>query len=232
MADQHETGEVVGIDLSPIQPIVVRACHWVYFTADVVQVPPNCSFLVDDAELTWDDPKKYHLIHFRNMEGAFREWPRIHRQVWESLEPGGTVQIQSLDFDVYAQQGEVPDPIRQWVADLYSSASERGTPIDVAYRHKNWLREVGFMDVSADVTHIPLGSWAEEKNLRNVGQWNLIATLHGLEAYSMVLLVENGKFSPEEVLVRLSSVRKEYKENCCARRMFSKVVMIAARKPG
>ena len=37
-ADEHPAAEVIGIDLSPIQPT------W---------IPPNCMFVVDDAEENW-----------------------------------------------------------------------------------------------------------------------------------------------------------------------------------
>ncbi|KAE8139603.1 S-adenosyl-L-methionine-dependent methyltransferase [Aspergillus pseudotamarii] len=49
--------EVLGIDLSPIQP------HW---------VPQNCKFVVDDVEAEWVYPesKQFNYIHQRNMAGS------------------------------------------------------------------------------------------------------------------------------------------------------------------
>jgi hypothetical protein len=47
------------------------------------RVPPNCKFLVDDAEDLWVYPEKFDYIHLRLMAGCFADWPNFFRQAYE-----------------------------------------------------------------------------------------------------------------------------------------------------
>jgi trans-aconitate methyltransferase len=67
-ADEHPSVTVLGIDLSPIQP---------------VNVPVNCSFRVGNLELDWAPEEKFDLIHSRAMVGAIKSWPRFFAQAFE-----------------------------------------------------------------------------------------------------------------------------------------------------
>jgi hypothetical protein len=61
-ADENPQAQVLGIDLSPIQPT------W---------VPPNLTFEVDDLEAPWIFQDKFDFIYSRMMTGAFRDWPQF-----------------------------------------------------------------------------------------------------------------------------------------------------------
>lgn len=66
-AEGYPSANVLGIDLSPIQP---------------PEVPPNCSFRVDDVESEWVAHEKYDYIHSRAMVAAVRNWPRLFDQAF------------------------------------------------------------------------------------------------------------------------------------------------------
>ena len=69
MGDEHPGAEVVGIDLSPIQP------GW---------VPSNVRFVVDDAEDEWlFEPDSLDLVHARHMCMAIKNWPRLVEQAYK-----------------------------------------------------------------------------------------------------------------------------------------------------
>jgi hypothetical protein len=70
-ADQHPECEVVGIDLSPLQP---------------TYVPPNLQFEIDDFEGdTWGyaDNKKFDFIHARSLVGTVKDWPKLIKNIYE-----------------------------------------------------------------------------------------------------------------------------------------------------
>jgi trans-aconitate methyltransferase len=67
-AEEHPSANVLGVDLSPIQPAVV---------------PPNCSFRVDNAEAEWIADEKYDLIHSRAMIAGFKDWSKFIVQAFE-----------------------------------------------------------------------------------------------------------------------------------------------------
>lgn len=65
MGDQFPSANVLGIDLSPIQP------EW---------VPANVHFVVDDAESDWIYPDNhFDYIHTRHTVMAIKDWPKLYR---------------------------------------------------------------------------------------------------------------------------------------------------------
>lgn len=66
-ADQYPSAQVIGTDLSPIQP------SW---------VPPNCKFEIDDAEMEWTyQANSFDFIHVRSLFGCVADWPKFYREV-------------------------------------------------------------------------------------------------------------------------------------------------------
>lgn len=65
MGDQFPSANVLGIDLSPIQP------EW---------VPANVHFVVDDAESDWIYPDNhFDYIHTRHTVMGIKDWPKLYR---------------------------------------------------------------------------------------------------------------------------------------------------------
>jgi len=64
-ADEYPESQVLGVDLSPIQPSLL---------------PPNVTFQVDDLEEPWTFSKSFDFIYSRMMSGAIANWPRLFEQ--------------------------------------------------------------------------------------------------------------------------------------------------------
>lgn len=75
-AEEHPSSNVLGLDLSPIQPAAV---------------PPNCSFRVDNAEAEWVADEKYYFIHSRAMIGGFKDWSAFINQAFECVPRHGVI---------------------------------------------------------------------------------------------------------------------------------------------
>jgi trans-aconitate methyltransferase len=67
-ADEHPASAVLGVDLSPIQSN---------------EVPPNCSFRIDNIEADWIPEENFDFIHSRAMIGGIKDWPRFISQAFE-----------------------------------------------------------------------------------------------------------------------------------------------------
>lgn len=89
-ADEHPEAQVVGIDLSPIQPA---------FT------PPNLTFYVDDAEDPWTYTEKFDFIYSRMMTGSIAKWPEFIAQAKEFLNPGGQLELADIVFPIDCDDG-------------------------------------------------------------------------------------------------------------------------------
>jgi hypothetical protein len=71
VGDEYPSAQILGIDLSPIQPV------W---------VPPNVKFMVDDAESSWLEPENfYDLIHARHVTQAFKDFPTLLQRAYRYI---------------------------------------------------------------------------------------------------------------------------------------------------
>jgi len=78
LAEKHPESEVLGTDLSPIQP---------------GYVPPNCRFEIDDVEDDWVHSYKFDYIHGRYICPFLADVPKLLGMIYDNLNPGGHVEI-------------------------------------------------------------------------------------------------------------------------------------------
>ena len=76
-ADEHPESEVIGIDLSVIQPKFV---------------PPNLSFEIDDLEEEWTMTKPFDFIMARMTVQFLADRDRYFTQAFQHLNPGGWIE--------------------------------------------------------------------------------------------------------------------------------------------
>ncbi|KAM0353294.1 hypothetical protein ACHAO7_000221 [Fusarium culmorum] len=67
MAEKYPSAEVLGLDLSPIQP------SW---------VPPNVKFMVDDIEDEWLNGDDFDFVHLRNMIPILKSPVTLLKQIY------------------------------------------------------------------------------------------------------------------------------------------------------
>ncbi|KAN0091873.1 S-adenosyl-L-methionine-dependent methyltransferase [Hyaloscypha variabilis] len=116
-ANEHPESQVLGVDLSPIQPAFL---------------PPNCTFEVDDIEEPWIYKFKFDFLHLGFMLGSLSDWPKCFRQCYEGLNPGGWIEIQ--DFNPLIQDNDNSFPpncaVRKWTELSIEAAKKLGRPLD------------------------------------------------------------------------------------------------------
>ncbi|KAF4843830.1 Secondary metabolism regulator LAE1 [Colletotrichum siamense] len=185
MADVFPNAEIIGNDLSAIQP------GW---------VPSNVKFEIDDVESSWAGVEKYDYIFVRHMLVSIANWPKLVRNVFKYLNPGGWAEFQDLNSEYYSDDGTYTKEhiTLKWNKQFVD-----------AY----WVKDVGFQNVKHYKFKCPIGPWAKNPQHREVGMLNLIQTLDGLEAFSLKLFCDALGQTKEEVLVMLAKVRQEIKSN-------------------
>lgn len=139
-ADEFPSAEIIGTDLSAIQP------SW---------VPPNCKFYVDDVESdwTWSPDQKFDFIHGRGMAGGIGDWHRLYRQAYEHLKPGGWLEMQEYETEAHSDDGtlEATTFIKTWQWQINEASREFGKSFNEAAAQKERLIEAGFVDVRDDI---------------------------------------------------------------------------------
>ncbi|RYP12819.1 hypothetical protein DL765_007139 [Monosporascus sp. GIB2] len=162
----HPGVEVIGTDLSPIQPA------W---------CPPNMTFVIDDAEQEWTfAPNSFDFIHMRYLLGSIQDWPRLFKQAYAALKPGGYIESFESEPDFMSDDGTVkPDSaLRRWAALFGEAGRKLNRPFTVLSDdlQRKGMEEAGFIEINA-----PIGGWPQDPDLQEIGQYAQLALEQDLE---------------------------------------------------
>ncbi|WDK16620.1 methyltransferase domain-containing protein [Colletotrichum graminicola] len=200
-ADEFPSADVVGIDVSPIQP------PW---------VPPNCRFQIDDFEKEWTFNTEFDFIHARNLEGCIADLPGLLKQCFAHTRPNGWFEILEADIEVRSQTlGDMDDDhiFKRWHQHMLVSSTRMGKPHGNAVDRKlaKAMIEAGYVDVVERKWPIPIGLWPAKPDMKKLGQCTLEFVLQSIEGFGLFLLKEMLGFTYEEVQLTLAELRTALK---------------------
>ncbi|KAH7216104.1 S-adenosyl-L-methionine-dependent methyltransferase [Fusarium oxysporum] len=196
-ADEHPSADVLGVDLSPIQPNFV---------------PPNCRFEVDDITNEWTYPDDtFDFIHARSMIGCIPDWTELYCKAFKHTKPGGWVESVELwgnskcDDDTLKPES----PLYKWVEVFKKIESLTGKSFFWDDKMQQSISDAGFTNVSGRRIKVPIGTWPKDKTLKQWGAWNRHFLLQGLEGFSIRGLTEMLGWKYEDAQLFLADMRKE-----------------------
>ncbi|KAK5130728.1 hypothetical protein LTR08_001715 [Meristemomyces frigidus] len=199
-ADDHPECQVTGVDLSPGQPTLV---------------PPNLKFLVDDAEDLWIYDQPFDFIHARLMAGCFADWPNVMRQAYQNLEPGGWLEVQDYGLPVKSADGtHLGTDLMRWGELLCEASMKLGRPLgsDASENYVQWMHDAGFVDVKQEMFMWPSCGWPKDPYMKELGRWNQINILDGLEGFCLALLTRGLGWKKEEVDIFVAKVSRDLRD--------------------
>ncbi|KAF9766673.1 hypothetical protein IL306_000890 [Fusarium sp. DS 682] len=204
MADEYPSAEVIGTDISAVQPAFV---------------PPNCSFQIDDAQLDWTfKPDEFDFIHLRYLYGAIDDWKKLYRQAYTHVRPGGWVESLEIDIETHSENPKVENEeshiFKKWFKLFFECGRKTGRTWEIARdgRQEEYMREAGFTDLFSKSWKLPIGGWPQDKNLKQIGLYNGAFIDHSIDAFAIFPIGEILGWSREEVTVLVSQMRKALKE--------------------
>lgn len=217
MADDYPDAIVKGTDLSPIQP------GW---------VPPNCHFEVDDFESDWEFAHKFDFIHARELSGSVRDFPALIRRSMSNLNPGGWIELIDFDCELFADDdtliNKAPNLLK-WTTLLREAGANFGKPLDSAKYHKQWLTEAGFKNVREEVFKVPSNPWAKHPKMKELGRFQQVNFIEGVEAFSLALFTRVLEWSALEVQIFMAAVKKELTDRSI--HAYAKFYFVYGQKP-
>ncbi|KAM5343383.1 hypothetical protein ACJ41O_011920 [Fusarium nematophilum] len=161
-ADEFPNVEVIGTDLSPIQPT------W---------VPPNVKFELEDATVDpWTWPQDtFDFVHMRYLFGAIADWKKLFSEAYRTCKPGGWVQSAEIDPPFYSDDGTVDGEIamQTWNTLVREGGKKFGRTfcvVDEGLQVPS-LEAAGFVDIQQANYKVPVGEWAKDPKLQQVGQF-------------------------------------------------------------
>ncbi|KAF9779069.1 hypothetical protein IL306_002755 [Fusarium sp. DS 682] len=199
-ADDFPEAEVIGIDISPIQPTFI---------------PPNLEFHIDDFTLEWTfRPQSRDFIHMRCLGGSISDWRRLYENAFRVIKPGGWIETHEYNPEFHSQQGIIEDgsTIAEW-GKLFRDGSEKlgcpFIPLPSNIQTKR-LEEIGFVDVQSRTIRVPIGSWPKDEKLKEIGlfaKYSISSDIQGRIGY----MAHVCGWKNEEIMEYCSKLDKELK---------------------
>ncbi|KAM0262152.1 hypothetical protein ACHAQJ_001895 [Trichoderma viride] len=197
MGDEFPSSQIVGTDLSPIQPDMV---------------PPNVNFYVEDSSDMWNYTDKFGYIHTRLTAGSWASFEReIAQQAFEALEPGGWLESQETEA-VFGCDDDTLDPsgpMCTWLHEMRLAADSFNRPAVLGSSLKEIFERVGFVDVQQRIFKLPTNEWPKDERLKEIGwQWGQNFS-QGLNGFSIQLMNKGFGRTPAEIELSLVKIREE-----------------------
>ncbi|KAL3472256.1 S-adenosyl-L-methionine-dependent methyltransferase [Aspergillus californicus] len=194
-ADIHPSSNVIGTDLSPIQP------SW---------VPPNVQFEVDDCTDEWLYGKDaFNFVHLRGLYGCVADWDVFYNQAFTHIKPGGYIEQVEQSVVPKSDDGSINGTVfEEWGKVSLQAGEAFGKSLSILDEARDRMIKAGFVDVVERRFKVPIGGWASDPRLKQLGLYNRLQWEEGIEGWSMFLLTTVMGWAREEVEIYLSRMRK------------------------
>ncbi|KAH8682535.1 S-adenosyl-L-methionine-dependent methyltransferase [Xylariales sp. PMI_506] len=186
-AEQNPSSYVIGADLSAIQPTDRNI--------------PNCEFIKADVEDDWifryprSDHQNYgrnivfDYIHSRLTFSCFDDPRTVMKHGFNNLAFGGWIEFQESTIDMLQANAEFPgDALQRWSSGCIKGAANAGRDVTCVLRYKQWLEEIGFVDVSMRKFCWTIGEWAGDPKSKLLGRYGLQDALEGIRGVGYKML--------------------------------------------
>ncbi|OAA46917.1 Ribosomal RNA methyltransferase RrmJ/FtsJ [Metarhizium rileyi] len=193
---------IMAVDLHKIQPALI---------------PPGVIIAQFDIEdPCWDRLiTDCDIVHMRMLFGSIHHamWPRIYRNVFDHLLPGsGYVEHVEIDWVPGWEGDYIPNPsaLKEW-SDLYLRASEtfgRNGRLDSATVRRT-MESAGFIDFREEIIRCYVNPWMPDRHERELASWFNLGLSRGVEAMSLMPMIEGLGLKQEEVHNLCQRVIKE-----------------------
>jgi SAM-dependent methyltransferase len=216
MGNEHPSSQIIGIDLSPIQP------QW---------APPNVEFIIEDVEDDWTETQPFDYIHCRYMASSISDWPRLVQRCYEHLKPGGWVEfLETIPFP-YSEDGSL-EPTNKFVELmrlLADACNHVGRPLDPGPSLRGWLQDTGFTRIQPRRIKSPIGTWPKEKRLKEVGLLLALNLIEGVDAFTAAPFREVMNWPPDEITAFNEAVRRDLQQRSV--HALVDIIVVTAQKP-
>ena len=221
MGDEFPQCDIIGTDLSPIQPEIVNPNVKFYIDdACVLAGPAPCllSLAVYTTTNTnthrteeWQQGPEWHnldYIHTRMTAGCWSDMAsQLIKPAFDRLRPGGWLESQEMGCWIECDDGTYTGgPLGRMCEELVNASEDAGRSVNIGSRLKQWYEEAGFVDVEELIFKIPLNPWPP------IGVWKQIGHLWfkniygGLPALAYALLHRCRGMTQEEIEVSITPV--------------------------
>ncbi|KAH8674162.1 S-adenosyl-L-methionine-dependent methyltransferase [Xylariales sp. PMI_506] len=232
-AEQNPSSYVIGADLSAIQPTNRNITNCEFVKTDIeddwIFLQPNPDHQECEEAGSCEHKIYFDYIHLRLMFSCFDDPRKIMKRIYDNLAPGGWVEFQEFLFQLFqATPSFHVDALPRWWDGCLQGARTVGRDLRGVLKYKQWLEEIGFVDVTERRFILPYGEWPSDPKLKLVGRYCLQDTLEGIRGIGFKMLRLAGMTAEEiETLIKQCHTELQDPRNSC----YSNSIVIYARKP-
>ncbi|CRK36452.1 hypothetical protein BN1708_007051 [Verticillium longisporum] len=215
VGEEHPESEVIGVDLSPVQPgLCVHQRALRGSDTDYISTPPNVHYEIDDLEEEWSFSRNFDYIHSMMMTGAFRDWPNFYRQAFENLNSGGWVECQDINFPMKCDDDTIPpqSDLGRWNELMMEAGTLSGFRLDLCDRAAEMMSAAGFVDIVRIPYKWPINQWPKDVRYKTLGEWTEANFVFGLESIMLALFTRFLGWKKEEVWEFIARVIAEWRD--------------------
>ncbi|KAF7121782.1 hypothetical protein CNMCM5793_009335 [Aspergillus hiratsukae] len=228
-ADEHPESEVI----VPSNPLGTPSLlHIVGQRVNFPRIPPNCRFEIDDFELPWSYSQPFDYIHGRELIGAIRDHDKLFRQAFENLNPGGWLEMASIDVNSYSDDSTHLKAVNMMEAikNMHAASAKHGKDMTTADTWKEKMEKAGFVNVRDVVYKLPQSPWPKDPKLKELGRYHQVNMFEAIGPYCFALFTRYLGWSRPEIEVLVAGMRKELRDYQTYH-LYTKVHIIYGQKP-
>ncbi|CZS95211.1 related to TAM domain methyltransferase [Rhynchosporium agropyri] len=196
VADQYPSASVVATDLSAIQPS---------------DVPPNLEFQIDDFTLPWTFSKNtFDFVHARCIYGSVADYPALYSSVLDHLKPGGWFEQSEISVIPKSDDESINGTsLEQWGPLAWECGEKFGKSFKIAEESRDIMERAGFVNVQRKTVKWPIGPWAANRKMKEIGAYNRLGWDEGINGWAMFLLTKYLGWRSEEVEAMCAHIRRD-----------------------
>lgn len=129
-----------------------------------------------------------------------------------NLEPGGWLELQDYGLPVRSADGtHEGTSVQRWGELLCEAARVFGRPMgsDVSDCYVQMMLDAGFTEVTQRMFMWPSNPWPKDPYMKELGRWNQVNVVEGLEGFCLALLTRGLGWKKEEVDVLVAKVASD-----------------------
>ncbi|KAG7106688.1 Secondary metabolism regulator LAE1 like protein [Verticillium longisporum] len=217
-ADEFPGAEVIGTDVSPIQP------SW---------IPPNLKFEIDDCTREWTYAENsIDYVHTRWLVGSIADWTALFKEAFKCLKPGGYLESHepSSGFENQGEPLDQKSALAQWGKFFVKGGQKFGRPFTVFEEHiqRKAMEAAGFVDIEEREIINPVGNWPADPKTKEIAQFSEATFLEDPKGY-IAFFAHALDWTTEEIEMYLLRFRRELKSS--SHRAFYRHRVVWGKKP-
>lgn len=155
---------------------------------------------------------QFDYIHIRQLAAWIDDWPRMIKQAYRALKPGGYIEIQDLTDFFHCDDGSLPTDscLNQWIHLADQALRQIDRPwLGVQDLCRELFRREGFVEITERSVKCPIGTWPRDKVMKEIGLFARQMKYDGVEAFILSLFTKVLKWDAEKVMEFAEKAKKE-----------------------